>query len=76
MREEDEAKSLVRVVDELHERFPGVPTVVVERLVTEGYRSFDGAPVRDYIPVMVKRSARESLATLVSGSRNTFDRQF
>ena len=65
-----------RVVDELRERFPGVPKPVVERLVQEGYRQFDGATVREYIPVMVKRNARQSLSTIVSDSRSRFGRNF
>jgi hypothetical protein len=76
MTEDDEAVSIDRVVTELRERFPGVPRPVVERLVADRYRQFDGAPVRDYIPVMVRRSARESLASIVRDSRTRFDRNF
>ena len=74
--EDDETTSMDRVVDELRERFPGVPKPVVERLVQEGYRQFDGATVREYIPVMVKRNARQSLSTIVSDSRSRFGRNF
>jgi hypothetical protein len=74
--EDDEAKSIDRVVVELRQRFPGVPTLVIERLVAERYRKFEGAPVRDYIPVMVKRSASESLASMVSDSRSRFTHSF
>jgi predicted metalloprotease with PDZ domain len=76
MTEDDEVKSLDRVVTELGQRFPGVPRTVVERTVADRYRQFDGAPVRDYIPVMVKRSAKASLASMVSDSRTTFGRNF
>jgi hypothetical protein len=76
MTDDDEAKSLDRVVVELGQRFPGVPKSVVERLVADRYREFDGAPVRDYIPVMVKREAKESLTSIVSESRTKFGRNF
>jgi hypothetical protein len=76
MTEDDEAKSIDRVVAELGQRFPGVPAPVVERLVADRYRQFEGAPVRDYIAVMVKRSARESLASMVRDSRNRYARNF
>lgn len=74
--EEDEAKSLDRVVVELEQRFPGVPRPIVERIVADGYRQFDGASIREYIPVMVKHSARASLSSIVGDSRAKFGRSF
>ena len=76
MTKDDEAKSIGRVVAELGQRFPGVPTSVVERLVADQYRQFEGAPIRDYIPVMVKRSAKEYLTLIVAESRSRFARNF
>jgi hypothetical protein len=76
MNNDDEAKSLDRVVVELGQRFPAVPKSVVERLVADQYHEFDGAPVRDYIPVMVKRVAKESLTSMVSESRSRYGRNF
>jgi hypothetical protein len=74
--EDDEATTIDKLVVELGQRFPGVPRPVVERLVTERFREFEGAPVRDYIPVMVKRSARESLNSMIADSRSKFERHF
>jgi len=74
--QDDEAKSIDQVVVELGQRFPGVPRPVVEQLAADRYRQFDGAPVRDYIPVMVKRGAKESLTAMVADSRNRFGRNF
>lgn len=76
MTQDDEAKSIDRVAAELGRRFPGVPISVVERLVAEQYRQFEGAPIRDYIPVMVKRSAKEYLTFIVADSRSRFARKF
>jgi hypothetical protein len=69
VNETDERTSIGRVVADLEIRFPLVPKPVIVGIVDEKYRAFDGAPVRDYIPVMVRRSARESLFELVSASR-------
>jgi len=76
MTEDDEVKSIDRLVDELGRRFPGVPTPVVQRVVTDRYHQFDGAPIRDYIPVLVRRSANESLVSMVDDSRSRFGRNF
>lgn len=64
---------MAAVVAELHERFPGVPAPVIDQVVAERVRQFDGAPVRDYIAVMVKRDARQSIAAMVRESRARFD---
>jgi hypothetical protein len=76
MTNDEEARSIDRVTDELGQRFPGVPRSVVEQLVAERFRQFDGAPIREYIPVMVKRSAKESLTVMVRQSRDRFGRHF
>lgn len=57
----------------MHERFPGVPKPVIDQLVAERVRQYDGAPVRDYIAVMVKRDARQSIAAMVRDSRTRYD---
>lgn len=74
MGQDDEAKSIDLVVTELGQRFPGVPRSVVVRLVADRYKEFEGAPIRDYIPVMVRRSAKQSLTSMISESRSRFDR--
>ena len=72
--QDEEAKAIDQVVVELGRRYPGVPRPVVERLVTARFREFDDAPIRDYIPVMVKRSASASLSSLIRESRGRFER--
>ena len=69
MRDEDEARWVAGVVADLKPRFPDVPHVVIEQFVEEQYRLYEDAPIRDYIPVMAKRGAQESLAHLVADSR-------
>lgn len=60
-----EQKSLVKVVTDLRQRFPHVPIDVIETFVADAYLEFTGAPVRDYIPVMVQRVAKNRIAAIV-----------
>jgi hypothetical protein len=62
MSEDDERKSLQRVLEDLRERFPHVSPALIEETVRDAYLEFAGAPVRDYIPVMVERVAKNRIA--------------
>ncbi|MET1038698.1 MAG: hypothetical protein ABW075_10500 [Aeromicrobium sp.] len=57
----DEARAMELVALDLHVEFPSVPidqvTVVVQCL----WSHFDGAPIREFVPVLVMRQAREEL---------------
>lgn len=61
MDEATEQKSLVKVIADLRERFPDVPTEVIGKFVEDAYLEFAGAPVRDYIPVMVERVVKNRI---------------
>jgi hypothetical protein len=56
-----ESRSMDRVVADLEARFPNLPHEDIEGVVKDKYHTFDGAPVRDYIPVMVERGAKAVL---------------
>jgi hypothetical protein len=60
-RARTELKSLERIVASLIERFPGTSRCAIERAVDRRYLEFYGAPIRDYIPIMVEREARADL---------------
>lgn len=60
-RARTERESLDRIVTSLMERFPRTSRVVIERIVDRRYLEFYGAPIRDYIPILVEREAREDL---------------
>jgi len=49
----------VRLVRE----FPHVPASLVEAVVRRWVRSFDGAQVTLYLPILVERASRDELAT-------------
>ena len=71
MDETDESKSVDKVIVDLRAKFPLVPGSVIEDIVRDKYGAFDGAPVRDYIPVMVRREAAESLREVIRASRDS-----
>jgi hypothetical protein len=68
MSDPDETKSIDTVIAALELRFPEFPRPEIEQVVGASYHQFDGAPVRDYIPVLVQRGAREQLLEM-SGAR-------
>ncbi|WP_420813410.1 three-helix bundle dimerization domain-containing protein [Leifsonia flava] len=49
------------MVERLLSRFPGAPRPVVENAVLAAERSFTGARVRGYLPVLVERAARTTV---------------
>lgn len=48
-----------------------VGRAAVHQAVRTAYRQFDGAPIRDYVVVLVEREARARLAALGAGQRLT-----
>jgi hypothetical protein len=62
MSEIEERKSLSRVLTDLADRFPSVPPALIEEVVQDAYLEFAGAPVRDYVPVMVERISKNRIS--------------
>jgi hypothetical protein len=60
-----ERKSLDRIVASMMERFPRTSRSAIQRIVDRRYLEFSGAPIRDYIPIMVEREAREDLRAVI-----------
>lgn len=69
--EKDEVAALEKVVSDLGSKFPHVPEPVIRSVVRQRYARFVGAPVRDYIPVMVRREASEELRMLIRESKES-----
>lgn len=61
MTTEDEDRAVAHVIDRLAEKFPDLPRSIVERAVHERRAALAGNPVRDYIPVLIERGAKELL---------------
>jgi arsenate reductase (thioredoxin) len=56
---------LLAGADRVKDEFEGVfSTGAIERFLTESRRHFEGAPIKDFVPVMVERFARERLRAL------------
>ncbi|WP_430459241.1 three-helix bundle dimerization domain-containing protein [Rhodococcus qingshengii] len=62
----EEERHLVRITERLHTKFPHATTEAINSSVTHAYARFDGTPIRDYIPVLVERRAREQLQELAT----------
>ena len=61
MNAEDEASAVDDVVVRLAARFPDVSRDRVAAIVGEEHLELEGNPIRDFIPVLVEREARERL---------------
>ena len=59
----DEHQALEHVQSRLVEKFPAVPAETVRLTVQVVHARFDGR-VRDYVPILVEREAKDRLAAL------------
>ena len=56
-----EARELDRITESLERAFPNVAPRVVRHAVRQAHRGFAGSPIRDFVPLLVERAAREAL---------------
>jgi hypothetical protein len=59
-----ERKVINQVIDRLAERNPDITGQNVADIVNAYYVGFEGHPIRDYIPLLVERAAREHITHL------------
>jgi len=59
---EDETRAVTEVSQRLVESFPDVAPDVIQHTVHTSHEQFAGSPVRDFVPVLVERSAKSSLS--------------
>jgi hypothetical protein len=57
-REQQEQEAVDGVLQRMTERFPDVPSEVIERTVHEMHEELSG-PIRDFVPVLVEHRARD-----------------
>lgn len=62
----DEQSRVADAEGRLRARFPHLPADEVARAVQLSHRELDDAPVRDFVPILVEKRARELLAGLPS----------
>jgi hypothetical protein len=58
----DEEVAIDHAVDRLAERFPTVPRDRIADLVHQRHIDYTGAPVRDFIPVLIEHDVKRELA--------------
>lgn len=61
----DEEVAIGHAVDRLVQRFPLVPRDRIVDLVHERHLDYTGAPVRDFIPVLIEHDVKRELAAQV-----------
>lgn len=64
-----EDAALRNVIERLRQQFPELDSDIVARTVHGRYDDLDEAPVRDFIPVIIERSARKQLKAATAGRR-------
>lgn len=60
----DEGPAIAEVARRLRARFPGAGPAVIEAMVSDLHRTFDGTPIRDFVPVLVEREAMDRLSSM------------
>lgn len=66
---DEENIAVEHAADRLAERFPEVDREHIEELVEEEHETFEGAPVRDFVPVLVEHDVKQKLAEELSDDR-------
>jgi hypothetical protein len=54
----EEQRQMAQVVQRLADEFPYVPEHVITETVDAAHSRFDGARIREYVPLFVERSCR------------------
>jgi hypothetical protein len=62
----DEALALEHVTERLRARLPHIDPVTLDRHVDTAYHELDGAPIRDYIEILVERAVLETVERRVA----------
>ncbi len=62
----DEDRAITEVTARLARRFPAVSAEAVRETVRLAYQNFAGRPVRDFVPVLVEREAKQTLANRIA----------
>jgi hypothetical protein len=63
-REAAEQRSVEEVVDRLTKKYPDVDRGEIEQIVAEERQAYAGRPVRDFVPVLVEKSAKKRVKAL------------
>ena len=58
-REIAEQRSVEEVIDRLARKYHGVDRLEIEKIVAAEHERYEGRPVRDFVPVLVEKSAKK-----------------
>lgn len=57
----DEDIAVAHAAERLAERYPHVPREHIDELVEKHHEEFEGAPVRDFVPVLIEHDVKQEL---------------
>ncbi|WP_374008203.1 three-helix bundle dimerization domain-containing protein [Leifsonia sp. LS-T14] len=60
-KEVSDEDTIQQVVERLQEKFPDTPKADIENATRTEFAEFAGRPVRDYLAILVERSAKKRL---------------
>ncbi|MGI9822982.1 three-helix bundle dimerization domain-containing protein [Agromyces sp. Marseille-Q5079] len=63
-REAAELRSVEEVVDRLAVKYPDVDRAVIAEIVAEEHHEYEGRRVRDFVPVLVEKSAKKRVKAI------------
>jgi hypothetical protein len=63
-REEAEQRSVDEVIDRLAGKYPEVDRAQIAEIVADEHHAFEGKPVRDFVPVLVEKSAKKRVKAI------------
>ena len=63
---ESEQRSVDEVIERLADKYPGVDPELIREIVAEEHHGFDDRPVRDFVPVLVEKSAKKRVEALAA----------
>ena len=66
-REAAEQRSVEEVIDRLTKRYPDVDRLEIVQIVAQEHQAFEGHPIRDFVPVLVEKSAKKRVKALEEG---------
>jgi hypothetical protein len=61
MRHHDESEALTHVAHRLRSRFPHVAPSTITEMVNRCHRSYDGRPIRDFVPLLIEHDVLDTL---------------
>jgi len=70
MTSDAERIAIDHVAQRLSARFPTVDPVVVARVVHDAHRRYEVHPTREFVPILVEDTARDTLSVLPATSRD------